>query len=135
MAAVNEVTQQNAGATPVQLDRIFYREAAKIWSHPATATMLVIRKCGRFWFLSAARREQLLGITIQAGYLVLLGIGLCRARPWGREVWVMLALIGYVMLLHALSYADLRFSLPVMPYVCALASRTFATRAAATETS
>ena len=37
----------------------------------------------------------------------------------------MLTLIAYVMLIHALSYADIRFDLPVMPLVCALACAAF----------
>ena len=136
MAAVDEIRSQNAGASPVQLDRAFYRAAwQQVAGHPVKAAGLAMRKCCRFWFLSAARREQLLSALIQGGYLVLLGIALWRAWPFSREVWVMLGLIAYVMLVHALSYADLRFSVVVMPYVCALASRTFATRAAATETS
>jgi hypothetical protein len=126
MAAVDEIRRQNAGASVVQLDRAFYREAGKTWRDPATALNLFIRKCGRFWFLSAAQRERVVSFLIQTGYLALLGIGLWRRWPWSREVGVMVALIGYVMLVHALSYADLRFSLPVMPYVCALAGNTLA---------
>lgn len=52
--------------------------------------------------------------------MTLLCIGLWRLHPWSREVWLMLGIIAYMMLIHALSYADLRFSLPVMPFVCAL---------------
>lgn len=81
---------------------------------------MAVKKCGRFWFLSAARREQLLSALIQGGYMALLCIGLWHAWPVGREEWGMLALIGYVMLVHALSYADLRFSVIVMPLVCVL---------------
>ncbi len=135
MTAVDEVKRHHPDASPAQLDRIFYGEAAKTWGNPVTAMMLVIRKCGRFWFLGAARREQMMSVVVQSGYLVLLGIGLWRAWRWSRDEWMMVALIGYVMALHAMSYADLRFCLPVMPYVCALAARTFATPAAATETS
>jgi hypothetical protein len=133
LAAVDEIKTQNTGASVVALDRAFYRAAwRQVTGHPLKALELVARKCGRFWFLSAARRERLLGIAIQGGYLALLGIGLWRARPWSREVIVMVALIGYGMLVHALSYADLRFSLPVMPLVCARAAGAFGknTRAA-----
>ena len=56
------------------------------------------------------------------GYLALLGIGLWRLWPWKREVWSVVALIAYAMLLHALSYADMRFSLIVMPLVCVIAA-------------
>jgi hypothetical protein len=122
MAAVDAIKLQNTGASPVQLDRAYYREAWRQVTHnPLKAAGLFVRKCGRFWFLSAARREQAASILIQAAYLLLASFGLWRLRPWSREVWLMLGLIGYVMLLHAFSYADLRFSLPVMPLVCVLA--------------
>jgi hypothetical protein len=122
MAAVEEIENRHAGASVVELDRAFYRAAfQQMVSHPGKALEILVRKCGRFWFQSAARREQAIAFVIQAGYLALLGIGLCRRRPWGVEVMVMLTLILYVMLIHALSYADLRFSLPVMPAVCVLA--------------
>lgn len=136
LAAVAEVRAQNPGASPVALDRAFYRSAwQQVAGNPARAAMLAVRKCGRFWFFSAKRRDLLVAVLIQGSYLALLGIGLWRMQSWGPETWLLLALIGYVMTAHAMSYADLRFSLPVMPVVCALASRTFATRAAATGTS
>ena len=136
LTAVEEVRAQNPGASAVALDRVFYRAAwQQVAGNPARAVVLALRKCGRFWFFSAKRRELLVAVLIQGGYLALLGIGVWRMRSCGTETWLLLALIGYVMLVHALSYADLRFSLPVMPVVCALASRTFATRAAATGTS
>jgi len=134
MAAVDEIQRQHPSASAVQLDRVFYREAAKSWRNPVMATSLVVRKCVRFWFLSAARREQLLSVAIQGGYLALLGIGLWRTRPWCRETKLMLALIVYVMLVHALSYADLRFSLPIMPLVCVIAARALARPSTATRT-
>ena len=136
LAAIAEIRAQNIGASAVALDRAFYRAAwQQVVGNPLRAAGLAIRKCGRFWFFSAKQRELLFALLIQGGYLTLLGIGLWRARSWGAETWLLLALTGYVMLVHAVSYADLRFSLPVMPCVCALASRTFATRAAATGTS
>lgn len=128
-AAVDEIKRQNTGASVVELDRAFYRAAwQQVIGHPLKAIELAVRKCGRFWFLSAKRREQLLGFLIQAGYLSVLGIGLWRAWPWGWPVWMLVALVAYVMGIHALSYADLRFSLPVMPYVCALGAMAFAKR-------
>ena len=129
-AAVAAINVEQAGASVVALDRAFYRAAwQQVAGHPAQAAWLAFRKCGRFWFFSAKRRELLLAGLIQGGYLGLLGLGLWRARPRTSESWLLLALIGYGMLVHALSYADLRFSLPVMPCVCALASRTFGPRA------
>jgi hypothetical protein len=122
MLAVAEINAQHPGASDVELDRVFYRAAwEQAVRNPVVAAEMFVRKCGRFWFLSAARREQVASVGIQFVYLTLLGIGLWRARPWGFETVLMLALVAYVMLTHALSYADMRFSLPVMPLVCVLA--------------
>jgi hypothetical protein len=133
MAAVEEIEHHHAGDSVVELDRAFYRAAfQQMASHPGKALEIFVRKCGRFWFESAARREQVIAFVIQAAYLALLGIGLWRWRSWNVEVIVMITLILYVMLIHALSYADLRFSLPVMPVVCVLAAvgwKTSASRA------
>jgi len=113
---------------------VFYRAAwRQVRSNPAKAFELFVRKCGRFWFLSAARREQVAGLAIQGAWLALLGLGLWRLRPWRLPVVVLVTLILYVMLVHALSYADLRFSLPVMPAVCALAGAAFQARPRKTE--
>jgi hypothetical protein len=123
MAAVEEIENRHAGASVVELDRAFYRAAfQQMASHPGKALEMFVRKCGRFWFQGAARREQAAAFVIQAGYLVLLGIGLWRRRPWSMDVMVLITLITYVMFVHGLSYADLRFSLLVMPVVCALAA-------------
>jgi hypothetical protein len=60
--------------------------------------------------------------VIQVIYLAMAGVGLYRRWLWSRDVWLLVAMAGYVMVLHALSYADLRMSLPVMPLVCVLAA-------------
>ena len=123
MLAVAEIRAQHPGASAVELDRTYYAAALKqILGNPVKATGMFVRKCAWFWFLSAAQREQVIAFLIQIAYLTLLGIGLWRRWPWEVETVLVLALIAYVMLIHALSYADLRFSLYVMPFVCVLAS-------------
>ncbi len=123
MLAVAEIRAQHPGATVVELDRIYYAAALQqVLRNPVKATGMFVRKCARFWFLSAARREQVIAFVIQITYLALLGFGLWRRWPWEMETVLLLALIAYVMLIHALSYADLRFSVYVMPFVCVLAS-------------
>jgi len=120
---VERIQRQNTEASVVALDRAFYRETWKqMAADPLVAVELIVRKCGRFWFLSAARREQAASILIQATYLALAVIGLWRCRPWGTAQTLMVVPVLYVMLVHALSYADLRFSLPVMPLVCGFAA-------------
>jgi hypothetical protein len=122
MLAVAQINAEHPGASTVELDRIFYRAAwEEMARDPVKAVEICARKCGRFWFESAARRELGAGIVLQLIYLGLLGVGLWRRRPWGLETVLPLILIAYVMLVHAVSYADLRFSLPVMPLVCVLA--------------
>jgi hypothetical protein len=134
MLAVAEIASQHPGASPIELDHIFYAAALdQVSRNPARAAAMFVRKCGRFWFLSAARREQTASFFIQIACLALLGIGLGRRWPWGPEIVLMLTLIAYVMLIHALSYADMRFSLPVMPLVCALAGAAFQTSERRTE--
>jgi hypothetical protein len=126
MLAVAQITAQHPGTSAIELDRIFYKAALDQASrNPVTAAGMFVRKCGRFWFLSAARREQAASLVIQAAYLILLGIGLRRRWPWTSEIVLMLLLVAYVMLIHAVSYADMRFSHTVMPLVCALAGTAF----------
>ena len=134
MLAVAEIRSRHPGASVVELDRVYYAAALEqVMRNPLQATGMFVRKCGRFWFLSAARREQVISFAVQIAYLTLLGIGLWRQWPWGAETVLVLALIAYVMLVHALSYADMRFSLPVMPVVCAWAGAAFQTKSRSTD--
>ena len=134
MLAVAEIRSQHPGASVVELDRAYYAAAfEQVMRNPLQAAGMFVRKCGRFWFLSAARREQVISFAVQLAYLALLGIGLWWRWPWGAETVLVLALIAYVMLIHALSYADIRFSLPVMPLVCAWAGAAFQTKSHSTD--
>ncbi|HTS16702.1 MAG TPA: hypothetical protein VMP11_03940 [Verrucomicrobiae bacterium] len=134
MLAVQEIESGHPGASVVELDRIFYRAAwEEMARDPLKAVEICARKCVRFWFESAARRIGIGAVLVQAVFLGLLGIGLRRGWPWDVDSVLALTLIAYVMLVHALSYADLRFSLAVMPLVCALAASAFHARARRTE--
>jgi hypothetical protein len=134
LQAVEEIKLQHADASVVELDQVYYAAAWKeIIQDPMKAAEICLRKCGRFWFRGAKRREESGSIFIQLVYLVALSIGLRRRWPWDLEVVLMLMLMVYVMLIHALTYADLRFSIYVMPFVCVLASGIFQTRERNTE--
>ncbi|MGD1017686.1 MAG: hypothetical protein ABSA12_00050 [Verrucomicrobiia bacterium] len=122
MQAVQDIQTEHGGASVVELDRAYYRAAWKeIVGDPVKAGEICLRKCVRFWFETASRRVAVGSILVQAIYLAALGAGLWRRWPWGLDTVLALILIAYVMLVHAVSYADLRFSLPVMPLVCVLA--------------
>lgn len=134
LRATEEIRLEHAGASVVELDRIYYAAAWKEMIHdPFKATEICIRKCFRFWFLGAKRREEYSSVVIQVAFLAAMGIGLRRRWPWDLEVVLMLCLIVYVMLIHALTYADLRFSIYAMPFVCVLASGLFQTTERNTE--
>lgn len=121
-AAVSTIRLQHLGATEAELDVVFYRAAwQEVAANPVRALGLVARKCWRFWFVSAAYRMLPVTVGVQLVWLALAGVGLWKSRPWLPVTWVGVALVAYVMVVHALSYADLRFSLPVMPLVCAWA--------------
>jgi hypothetical protein len=125
--AVEEIKRQNPDATVVQLDRAFYRAAwEQAISNPWKAVELFVRKIGRFWFFSAARREQMISLCVQLVCLSAAAWALWRDRAQ-QDGWkaVLVTLILYTNLVHAMSYADMRFSLPVMPFVCVLAARAF----------
>jgi hypothetical protein len=120
--AVSAIRLQHLGATEAELDAVFYRAAwQEVAANPVGALGLAARKCWRFWFVSAAHRALPVTVGVQLVWLALAGVGLWRSRPWLPVTWVGLALVAYVMVVHALSYADLRFSLPVMSLVCAWA--------------
>jgi hypothetical protein len=134
LQAVEEIRLQHASASVVELDHIYYAAAWKEIIHdPVKATEICLRKCVRFWCLGARRREEYSSVIIQLTYLAAMGIGLRRRWPWDLEVVLMLSLIVYVLLIHALTYADLRFSVYVMPFVCVLASGMFQTTERNTE--
>jgi len=129
MQAVADIRARNAGTSVVELDRAYYRAAMnQIGGNPLKAAEMIVRKCGRFWFLSAARREQWVSSIIQFIYLAFFAVGLWRHRPLTHATILMLILIAYVMFIHALSYADIRFSLPVMPLLCVIAAALFQAR-------
>ena len=120
--AVSAIRLQHLGATEAELDRVFYRAAwQEAAANPLGALGLAVRKCWRFWFVSAAQRALPVTVGVQLVWLALAGVGLWQLRPWVPATWVGLALVAYVMVVHAVSYADLRLSLPVMPLVCAWA--------------
>ncbi|GEM_PF-1135782 len=123
-AAVEKIRRENPDVTAVQLDRLYYRAALEqIASNPLVALEMFARKCGRFWFVSAARRELVVSILIQCAYLSVCAVGLWKSRAERRGQTLLLATVGYVMFAHAASYADVRFSLIVMPLVCVFAGR------------
>jgi len=129
LAEVARIRAEHPDASSSELDRLFYRKAwEQVRANPTVALAIYIRKLGRFWFLSSAQRIPLGSILIQGAYLALAALGLWRLRPWNTQTQWLLAMVVGAMLVHAIGVSELRFCLPVMPIVCALASASLTAR-------
>jgi 4-amino-4-deoxy-L-arabinose transferase-like glycosyltransferase len=125
-AEVERIRSENTGASAVELQRAFYRVAwDQVRANPIKAVELYVRKLGRFWFLSSARREPVASLLIQSAYLIMALIGLWRLRPLSAQQRLLPALLLFAMFFHAFGVSELRFSLPVFPLVCVLAAAAF----------
>jgi 4-amino-4-deoxy-L-arabinose transferase-like glycosyltransferase len=111
------------GIPEEKMNNYFYqRGMEEIKSNPAGAVLLFVKKFIRFWFIPASETKLLLTIPLQSFYL-LLGIpGLFIAiRRYPFVSWFLpLALTGYFCGIYTASYACIRFSQVIMPWVCAL---------------
>jgi 4-amino-4-deoxy-L-arabinose transferase-like glycosyltransferase len=139
-AEVARIRREHPNASPMEMERAFYRATwDEVRAHPFKTVGIYVRKLGRFWCISSARRELVASLLIQALYLGLALAGWWRMRPLTFEQRLLPALLLFAMLFHALGVAEIRFCLPVMPFVCVLAAaalcRTTATAAAASQRS
>lgn len=104
-----------------KMNGYFYQEGFKeIQSNMAGAALLFVKKFIRFWFIPASETKLLLTISLQSIYL-LIGIpGLILAmRKYPVTGWLLpLVLIGYFCGIYTVSYACVRFSQVIMPWVC-----------------
>ena len=118
---LQRIANEHPTADAVQLDRIYYRAAFRnITAHPPQFAEMFVRKAWRFWFSNASGR---LGTVVLVVQILFVGLGLAgvfRSRlDWSTRILLCLV-VGYVCLIHAIAYADVRFSLPVMPLVMLL---------------
>ena len=121
-AGLDRVRAEHAGLNPVQLDRLFYRLALRnIVADPGYALLMFARKAVMFWFVNASGRAWWAVALLQLAYLGLAVAGAWRRRPPAE----LLAVVFYTWALHTLAIADVRFALPVMPYVCLMAAAAF----------
>jgi hypothetical protein len=117
LAAAQEIAAQPPSVSDAQLDRRFYRAAGQqIAGNPWNTMLLLVRKCGRFWWGGGA------GLAIaQTLWLVVIAVGLWRAWPWPRATALLVTLALWVMALQVLTNAEVWHCLPVMPALGALA--------------
>ncbi|MFA5192151.1 MAG: hypothetical protein WC740_15620, partial [Verrucomicrobiia bacterium] len=101
---------------------LFYRLTLQnIVADPCHTLLMFARKAVMFWFVNASGRMWWAVALLQLVYLGLAVAGAVRRRPPAELLTVVL----YTWALHALVIADVRFALPVMPYVCVMAAAAF----------
>jgi len=100
--------------------RLYKKGVEEILENPSGATVLFIKKFFRFWYVPAS--ETHLGVTIpaQTGYLLLAVAGMFWGFPRNRRILLPMGVVAYYCAIYSLSYACIRFSQPIMPWVCAL---------------
>ncbi len=94
----------------------------RMWASPLKAAELAARKAWRFWFSIMGRatyNRRLLPwvVVIQLAYLLPAVLGLWIARRRTDFAVVSLSVILYVWLGHTLTTANVRYALPLMPFV------------------
>ncbi len=97
-----------------------YKKGVKeILSDPSTAVIIFVKKFFRFWFIPASERFIWATIPLQSIYLLLVGVGFYYGWKRNRVIIVPSLVILYFCAIYTLSYACIRFSHPIMPWVCA----------------
>jgi 4-amino-4-deoxy-L-arabinose transferase-like glycosyltransferase len=118
------------GLSEVEQDR-FLRRAAwdHIRTHPAHFARLTFRRIGRFWNpmpnAEGFRRNTLLSLLLllTSGPVFLLApLGLWRQRRRWRELFPVLATVGYFALLHSILMGSIRYRVPIDPLLIVLGS-------------
>ncbi len=112
---------KDQGGDEIDINQFFYREGLReIRANPKGAGILFVKKFFRFWFVPASERHIAATTAIQSVYLLLAVFGLWKAGIRNRGTALPLFVIIYYCAIYTLSYACLRFSHPIMPWVCGL---------------
>ncbi len=99
---------------------LYQKGIEEIRNQPWGALLLMGKKFLRFWFVPASERMILLMAFMQSFYLLLAIYGGYTAGLRNRGTVLPLFIIAYYCGIYTVSYACIRFCLPVMPWVCAL---------------
>lgn len=132
LALFEKTRQEIAGnddwLSPANQNKFTRAALDNIRNSPLQFTELVGRRLFRFWFfIQNPERQGLIPflVLLQLFYLVPGGVGLyyaLRERAHHKAVWLLLAVIMYYVVLHALTMAEVRYSVPIMPYVIIFSS-------------
>lgn len=125
LALFEETRQEIAGSDrwliPANQGKFTRAALDNILDSPLRFVELGVRKFFRFWFfIQNPDRQGFMAIValVQISYLIPGGVGFYYAlRERQNAIWPLLLIIGYYVILHALTVAEVRYSVPVMPYV------------------
>lgn len=110
------------GASQNQENAFLYQKGIEeILSNPTGAAILFVKKFFRFWTVPASERLLWATVPIQSFYLLFALMGIYFRGITDRRLWIPIFIIVYFCGIYTLSYACIRFSHPIMPWVCALA--------------
>jgi hypothetical protein len=128
-ADLAHIAAAHPGADAATLDRAYLAAAAdEVRSQPGVFPEMLALKAWRFWFSNASGRLGIAVVVVQAVFLGLAVWGLVKRSLPADVAWFFGLVIGYTWLLHALVYADVRFSLPLIPYVVLFGAAALAPR-------
>lgn len=125
-AELSRIAAEHPQVSPVDLDRLYWRAAMEnIARHPLSFAEMFARKLWRFWFANPSGRMGQAVLAVQLLFVGLAAAGLARRVLPGSVALLFLLLIGYVWVLHAVVYAEVRFSLPLMPLLAVCGAAAF----------
>jgi len=121
---------EDTNPSEVERNAFYTREAIKIIEHnPGHAAALAGRKFLRLWFSVGYRDPpSRSSLALALGHLILLGLAVysikvVKNRPGLLFVW--LVLLNFTAI-HMITFGNVRYALPIMPYVLILAVSGFA---------
>lgn len=82
-----------------------------------------------FWFAGKNRLASALNVIIQVPYLVLAVFGafwLARESNGRTQLITVLLIVGYSIIVHAVTFAQARYSVPIIPLLCVLGAQPLA---------
>jgi dolichyl-phosphate-mannose-protein mannosyltransferase len=112
---------REASDHPLAANKLLFRKGVEqIMDNPGGAVILFAKKFIRFWYVPASGRLLNLTFPLQSFYLLIAIFGLYKAGLFHRGAALPFFVVFYYCAIYTLSYSCIRFSLPIMPWVCAL---------------
>lgn len=122
---INRITQGRGDPFTIENDKKFFKTAImEMQGDPGNTLILWAKKIFRFWFDIFNKKNKLLGWVLIPGQALLLLLalaGIYKSICHKKEIFLLLAVVIYFNLIHTITAATFRYSIPIMPYVILLA--------------